>query len=186
MSRFQGFPRSSALQLALLGSILLGGIALTAQNGPDDSGNSFGLVASKDVSAKDVGLPLYPGAKLAQKDKNGDPSAQIGLWAGDTGFKLVILKLESADSADKISNFYRGALAKYGKVLDCTSSKSADTSKHDTKARELTCEDDHDSDGIVLKSGTKDKQHIVGIETKGDKRLIQLIYLIDQERDNRI
>ncbi len=160
--------------------------AAPAQTGPDSSGKSIGIVASKDASAKDIGLPIYPGAKLAQKDGDGDPTAQIGLWAGGSGFKLVIMKLESSDSADKIASFYRNALGKYGKVLDCTGVKSKDEDNQGSKSSALTCDDSSDDSGIVLKSGTRERQHIVGIEDKQGKRLIHLVYLLSQDEDKKI
>ena len=100
--------------------------------------------------------------------------------------KLVLLKLESDDTPGKIASFYRTALAKYGKVLDCTGNKSSDSQKQDSKSKELTCEDDHSDDGVVLKAGTKDNQHIVSIKTKASSRIIQLVYLVSRNEDKKI
>ena len=41
----------------------------------------------------------------------------MGLWGGSTGFKLFVLKMETADAPEKVASFYRKALAKYGTVL---------------------------------------------------------------------
>src|SRR5215469_15178357 len=67
------------------------------------SGKSVGFVLSDDATAQDVGLPIYPGAQRL-KDSSDDSSAlQMGLWGGSNGFKLVVLKLESDDSVDRIA-----------------------------------------------------------------------------------
>lgn len=173
--------------LLLGGALILSASLLFAQDGSGDSGKSIGFVASKDASAKDVGLPVYPGAKLAPKDSDGgDATGQIGLWGGSSGFKLVFVKLESNDSSEKVAAFYRSALAKYGKVLECTGTKSPGNEKHSKNSNELTCDDQHDESGIVLKSGTEDKQHIVGIEKKEGRTVVQLIYLVAHGDDKKI
>jgi hypothetical protein len=60
-------------------------------------------------------------APKPQKDKNPDSTgANLGLWGGGSGFKLVVLKLESVDSAEKLVPFYKKVLSKYGAVLDCS------------------------------------------------------------------
>jgi hypothetical protein len=170
--------RVTNLGMLLIGCmLLLSGLSAVAQEASSDSGVSIGFTASKDGSAKDVGLPVYPGARVAQKDSEGDPTAQIALWGGSSGFKLVILKLESGDSPEKIAAFYRGALAKYGKVLDCTGAHPGNHEQHDKKSNELTCDDQHDESGIILKAGTEDKQHIVGIEQKAGTTKVHLVYL---------
>src|SRR5229473_2054073 len=87
--------------------------------------HSIGVMASDEAGAKDVGLPIYPGAR-PHKDKSDDtPAAQLGLWGGNSGFRLVILKMESNDPPSKVAAFYRKALGKYGEVLSCPDSSSS-------------------------------------------------------------
>lgn len=179
-------PRFTNLGMLLIGcTLVLSGFSAMAQEESSDSGVSVGFTASKDASAKDVGLPIYPGARLARKDSDGDPTAQIALWGGSSGFKLVIVKLESGDSPDKVAAFYRAALGKYGKVLDCTGANPGDHEQHGKKSNELTCDGQHDESGIVLKAGTEDKQHIVGIEQKAGTTKVHLVYLV-AHGDNKI
>ncbi len=60
------------------------------------------------------------------KDNSDDsPAVQLGLWGGGSGFKLVVLKLESNDTPEKVAAFYRKALAKYGRVWNCADSTKA-------------------------------------------------------------
>jgi hypothetical protein len=134
-----------------------------------------GVTVSEQATAKELGLPIYPGAKQ-HKDKSDDSAAaNLGLWGGSFGFKLVVLKLESADAPEKIAAFYRKALAKYGPVLDCTN-PSASKSQDDDK--KLTCSDDKPDKGSQLfKAGTKEKQHLVGITPAAAGATFQLIYV---------
>jgi hypothetical protein len=151
----------------------------SGKSGSEMDRNSVGFIASKEASAKDVGLPGYPGARQ-HKDKSDDsPTVRLGLWGGDSGFKLAVLKLESNDAPEKVATFYRKALAKYGKVLDCSGSARASTEKKKSgSSDELGCEDEQAEPGeIILKAGTKEEEHVVGIKTGGGLTLFQLVYV---------
>lgn len=78
-----------------------------------------GITMTADVEAKDVGLPIYPGSRRHVDKDSDSPGVNLGLWGGGSGFKLAVLKMESDDSTDKIADYYKKKLAKYGKVLDC-------------------------------------------------------------------
>jgi hypothetical protein len=90
---------------------------------------------------------------------------------------LAVMKMESNDSPAKVADFYRKALARYGKVLDCTEVAAGDK-REDDSSGVLTCADDKpDKGGMLFKAGTKEKQHIVSIEPSGKGTNFALIYL---------
>jgi len=172
-----------AVFLALL---LMAALPLAAQDQKDSQQSdkdkdSIGFNLGQNASAKDLGLPIYPGSHRHQDNSDDSPALNMGLWGGSSGFKLFVLKMESTDAPDKVATFYRKALAKYGTVLDCTnpppsSDNSDDSSKKSAKA--LTCEDAKPKTGeISLKSGTKAKEHAVGIQPHGSGTLYQLVYV---------
>jgi hypothetical protein len=141
-----------------------------------------GITIAGDADAKDIGLPLYPGSRR-HKDKDSDsPGLDFGLWGSGSGFKLAVLKLESDDSLDKIADYYKRYLSKFGKVLDCshpTPNDSASKDKDD-KSNVLTCGDDKpDPGGLLFKSGTKSNQHIVAVQPNpsGHGTLFDLVHL---------
>ena len=146
---------------------------------PAQDQKGAGVIVGADADAKDLGLPLYPGARR-HKDKDDDsPAANLGLWGAGSGFKLAVLKMESDDSPDKIANYYKKALAKYGKVLDCSrpTPGDADAAK-DSSAKQITCGDDKpEKGGLLFKAGTKEQQHIVAIQPDAHGSLFQLVYL---------
>ena len=138
-----------------------------------------GLVVSPEAKAKDVGLAIYPGSKPHKEKDDDSTSANLGLWGGGSGFKLAVLKMETTDSPAKVADYYKKALAKYGPVLDCSkaSAKPEDSGK-DQSSKVLTCGDDKaEVGGMLLKSGTKDKQHVVGIQPLGSGTFYQLVYV---------
>jgi hypothetical protein len=87
--------------------------------------NSAGIVFDAKAGARDVGLPIYPASRPHKDKTNDSPSVNMGLWGRGSGFKLAVMKMESDDSSEKVAAFYRKALAKYGKVLDCSNAQPA-------------------------------------------------------------
>jgi hypothetical protein len=150
-------------------------ISVTVQ-GPD---TDAGLILSAQATAKEVGLPIYPGAiPHKEQDKEEDSTAlKMGLWGSSFGFKLVVLKMESKDSPKKIADYYQKKLARYGTVLDCTNAAPPQQAK-DEKSEKLTCGDDKpDPGGMLFKAGSNEKKHMVGIQPKGNGTLFQLLYI---------
>ena len=138
-----------------------------------------GLIVSARATAKEVGLPIYPGS-ISHKDQNQDndsPAAKLGLWGTSFGFKLVVLKMESKDTPRKVADYYQKALAKYGTVLDCKQAARPQQAK-DERSEKLTCGDDKaEAGGMLFKAGTNEKQHIVGVQPKGTGVVFQLLYV---------
>lgn len=135
-----------------------------------------GLSVSKTVTAEDVGLPLYPGARPYKEDSESSSSVQFGAWGGGSGFKLAVIKLQSSASPDKIKEFYRSALSKYGSVLDCKDA-GAKSGKRDG-GKDLTCDNDKQEPGeTLLKAGSNDNQHDVAIKKEGDRTVIALLHI---------
>jgi len=144
-----------------------------------------GAVLSRQANAKDVGLPLYPGSKPHKDESDDSPAARLGLWGGGSGFKLAVLKMETGDSPQKVAAFYKKALAKYGKVLDCSNPPPGqpDTEKKDS-SKTLTCGSDKpEKGGLLFKSGTKEIQHIAAIQPNGQGSLYQLVALGSWDSD---
>jgi hypothetical protein len=140
-----------------------------------------GITMAADADAKDIGLPLYPGSHR-HVDKDCDsPGVNFGLWGGGSGFKLVVLKMESDDSVDKVADYYKKKLAKYGKVLDC--SHTIDGSNSDKDDKQLTCGDDKpEKGGLLFKSGTKADQRIVAIQPRATGSMYQLVHVAHWEK----
>ncbi len=83
--------------------------------------NNFDLSvhASSDVTPATIGLPVYPGAKLAAKHGDDNAAFDIGFAFGDTRLRLEGIGYDSDDPPDRVLEFYRKALSRYGDVLEC-------------------------------------------------------------------
>jgi len=140
-----------------------------------------GIHVNKDVDVADVGLAVYPGARLKPKDASGDnKSANVNISGFGYGIRVVALEYESDDPPDKLISFYRDQLKKYGSVLVCHTSAhldvNADMKDLDHGSHELTC-DSRGGDNIELKVGTKENQHIVAVESEGKGSSFSLVYV---------
>jgi len=149
-------------------------LSVTVQGPETDAG----LIVGARATAKEVGLPVYPGAiPHRDPDKDDSPAAKVGLWGNSFGFKLVVLKMESKDAPTKVADYYQKALSKYGTVLDCTNAAPTPEGNNEKSAK-LTCGDDKpDKGGMLFKAGTKEKQHIVGVQPNGSGTIFQLLYV---------
>jgi hypothetical protein len=177
----------------LVASALLAPIAAYAQDKQDkkdDDSFSAGVNLSAKADAKDVGVPIYPGSR-PHKDNSDDSSAgKFGLWGGSIGFKMALLKMETGASPDKVAAFYKKALAKYGKVLDCTNAPALTDAQKDAneKSNTLACDDDHaPAGGFVFKAGTHDEQRLVSIEplTSAAGTNYSIVYVATKSGDRK-
>jgi hypothetical protein len=144
------------------------------QNKNFDVQSSVGnMHAGNDGTPREIGLPVYPGAHLRKPDKDtNSSSANLSLFTSAFGFKLVIANYDSDDAPAKVASYYREKLKKYGKVLECRTSKHggdvsahADNDDNDSqKSKDLKCDGDNTGNIIELKVGTENNQHVVSVE----------------------
>jgi hypothetical protein len=177
-----------ALGFATVAALLLPGCSVNVkkeQNGADKQVDITtpvgGIHVSKDAKAADVGLALYPGARLKQRDSGGDDkSANVNISGFGYGVKVVALEYESDDSPAKLIAFYRDQLKRYGNnVLECHTAHldvNADMKDSDHNSHDLTC-DGASGSNVELKVGTKENQHIVAVEPEGKGSSFSLVYV---------
>ena len=126
-------------------------------------------VRADETSAADVGLPAYPGARIAP-DKDGDKSADVHLGFGEWQLRVKVVTYETSDPQDKVIAFYQKALGRYGDVIRCQGGQPVGTPAVTREG--LTCSDDKgsshvnvdDDSSISLRAGSRHHQHIFGIE----------------------
>jgi hypothetical protein len=143
-------------------------------------------VNTDQTTAADLGLPVYPGAQLAQgKDK--DKSADVHMGFGEWELRVKVVNYTTDDSQDKVVAFYKNALGRYGDVIACQDSKAVGTPTATSEG--LRCNDNHHpqvqvdnngqkygynsgNKGFELRAGSERHQHIVGFEslTQGQTR----------------
>lgn len=147
-----------------------------------------GIHVSKDVNPEDVGIPIYPGARLKERNDGQDKSANVNISGFGYGLRVVALEYDSNDAPAKILAYYKDQLKKYGDVLQCHTASlhvNAGIKKLDDGSHALTCEGDHGSD-IELKVGTQENQHIVAVEPSGSGSSFSLVYVRAHSKEAEI
>ena len=131
-----------------------------------------GLHVSKKADVRDVGLPVYPGARRKETKEDGDEhSASVNISSSLFGLRVVAVEYSSDDPPERLVSYYKDQLKKYGSVLECHPNKShigasMDPDDNSSESKQLKCEGDNNGkDGkiIELKTGTRQSQHIVSI-----------------------
>lgn len=184
---------AAALTAALVVILVLPGCSVNVKkesNGEDKqvdiSTPVGGIHVSKGADVRDVGLPVYPGARLKPDTSNGDDkSANVNISGFGYGLKVVALEYESDDSPAKVTAFYKDQMGKFGNVLVCHATHldvNADIKDHDQDSHELTCEGSSGTN-VELKVGTKENQHIVEVEPDGKGSSFSLVYVRTHGKD---
>jgi hypothetical protein len=127
------------------------------------------LKVDTSSQATDNGIPVYPGAKPREADKDGDKHrANVNIGGFGFGLKVIAAEYVTPDSSEKVKSFYEDKLKQFGDVLVCQghSDSGGDVSVHGHDDDKLTCKDSH-GNGWELKTGTQHNQHIVSIEPDG-------------------
>ncbi|MFP5235574.1 MAG: hypothetical protein ACLGSD_06705 [Acidobacteriota bacterium] len=163
----------------------LGSLAMGTTARAQDSG--IELHAHGKISAADIGLPAYPGAKLFKDAHESDPTADLGFSFGDVHFRLLVAKYATGDAGNKVLDFYRKPLSRYGEVLECDHGKPVGRLQRTTSG--LTCDsgqgeqghlnvNGNSSDDVELRAGTPHKFRIVGIDSHtGGQTQFGLVYV---------
>jgi hypothetical protein len=185
---------SSRLLIAvILGLALLPACSVNVKD-HDDNGNSKvdistpvgGIHVDQNADVRDIGLPVYPGAKQKAKGNDGDQKrANVNMSAFGFGLKVVALEYESDDPPDKIIAFYQNQLKKYGNVVQCHGSRTqidddvpvVGGKKGYVGGNTLKCDDKDSGKTVELKVGTDDNQRIVSVDPEGKGTDFSLVWL---------
>jgi hypothetical protein len=166
-----------------LAAVLTAGSAMAfAQN----SDFKLDVHANDRATAAKIGLPVYPGAEIYH-DKDSS-SADLGMVLNNFHFDLMAVNYTTPDASDKVLEFYRKPLSRYGEVLECLHGKAV--GERTKTSSGLTCSDEQgghvDVNGSAdsskdheLRAGAPKKFRIVAIndDTPGGKTRFGLVYL---------
>lgn len=146
-------------------------------------------VNTDQVTASDLGLPVYPGAEPVRGDDK-HKSADVHLGFGEWQLRVRAVTYATPDSQEQVTAFYKKALGRFGDVLTCQDKSPVGTPT--VTAEGLTCADDSKSsnvkvdnngfdlrEGLQLKAGSKRHQHIVGFEHPTDGKTLFAMVALD-------
>jgi hypothetical protein len=149
-----------------------------------------------DTDTSAIGLTAYPGATPLKEDNGKDnKSANVDMSFGDFHLGIKVATFKTTDAPDKVLAFYRKDLARYGDVIECQNDTPVGTPTQTSQG--LTCSDKGDSgkkdsfslhgslngndidaeNGLELRAGSKQHQHVVGVGRKDGYTKIGLVLL---------
>jgi hypothetical protein len=131
---------------------LIAAVTFAATCSAQDSDSNLSLHANSHATAKDIGLPEYPGA-TPFKENDNDSSADLGFELNSIHFSLQVAHFATGDSRDQVIRFYRKALAKYGEVLECNHGQPVGSLTVNKSG--LTC-GDHKDGGMTASGSDSD------------------------------
>ena len=164
--------------------ILAGAVSFAVPAFGQNSDFNLDVHANSHATAKDIGLPAYPGA-TPFKNKDSDSSADVLFLLNSFHFSVKAASFETADSPLQVLGFYRKPLEKYGEVLECDHGKPVGSLTR-TKSG-LTCGDSKGGHMTVngsdsdheLRAGTPEQFWLVGIDsTENGKTKFGLVALV--------
>jgi hypothetical protein len=150
--------------------VLVGAVSFTTLSFGQNSDFNLNVHANSQATAKDIGLPVYPGATPFKEKDSDSSSADLLFQLNSFHFSVKVASFVTTDSPDHVLEFYRKPLAKFGEVLECDHGKPVG-SLTATKSG-LTCGNGKsggktmngsDSDHELL-TGTPDEFRIVEID----------------------
>lgn len=145
--------------------------SLAAPAFAQNSGFSLDMHANGQATAKDIGLPEYPGAVPFQ-DKDNSGAANLGFALNGFHVGLRVVSYTTSAAPERVLAFYRRPLSRYGEVLECDHGRPVGPLARTHSG--LTCSDSQNehvdvngsdsSSDHELRAGTPEKYRIVAVD----------------------
>jgi hypothetical protein len=188
MFQSNSFKRIRLLWVLLAAGAMLSACSVSTHKDDNDEDKKVDIKmpfaqihVGSDTSASDAGLALYPGARPKEGD-NDKHRANLQIGGEDFGIKVIAATYDTDDSPQKVIDFYRKDLKRYGKVLECPKGLSEN---HDDKDDEIRCDTkgDEEAGKLDLAVGVPERQHIVSVKANGKGTEFSTVYVNVKGKD---
>jgi hypothetical protein len=192
--------RFTMLAIAAAG-VLLAGCSITEHKKGDGSKadsveiqSPFGsLKVNTDVDPKDTGFTMYPGSRPRPTERGNDSKANVNIDSSLFGLKVVVAAFESDDPPQKVFDYYNPQVRKFGRTLQCKPQGNFGN-WNGNRDEDFNCEHGEvtditsalSADGVELKAGNKNDQHIVAVKPKGSGTEYALVHVQVRKRGDSI
>lgn len=148
--------------------VLLGATSFALPSCAQNSDFNFDVHANSHATAKDIGLPAYPGA-TPYKDSDSS-SADLLFMLNSFHLSVKAASFVTTNSPEQVLGFYKKPLTRYGEVLECDHGKPVGSLTVTNSG--LTCGDHKNGHMTVngsdsdhqLRAGTPQQFWVVGID----------------------
>ena len=169
----------------ILAIVLMGTVSFTFPSAGQNSDFNMNMHANSHVTAKEIGLPVYPGATPFKEKDNDSSSGDLLFLLNSFHFSVKEASFVTTDSQQRVLEFYRKPLANFGVVLECDHGRPVG-SLSVTKSG-LTCGDrknggvtvNESDDDHELRAGAPEQFWIVGVnDAKNGETKFGLVALV--------
>jgi hypothetical protein len=128
-----------------------------------------------DTGAQDAGITPYPGARPKQ-ESNDKHRANVQIGGENFGVKVVAATYLTDDPPQKVIDFYRNDLKRYGSVLECPKGLREN---HSEDSSELRCDESGSAEPgkMDLAVGVPEHQHVVAVKPDGKGTEFSTVYV---------
>jgi hypothetical protein len=147
-----------------------------------------GLHVNEQADVRDIGLPVYPGAKPKPKTDDDSKSANVNIASSFFGLKVVAIEYVSDDPPTKVINFYHEELKRFGSVVQCRTDKQGNdisVTLTNKGSKEVSC-GSNSGNIIELKVGTEDNQRLVSVGPSSSGSDFALVYIHARGKEGTI
>jgi hypothetical protein len=143
------------------------------------------VTTNPDLVLQEIGLSAYPGAVQDDKGKDHSGAADVNMKVGSFNLRVKAVSYRTSDPPDKVKEYYRDQLKRYGDVIECENNVAVGTPTHTFEgltcdAKEgghITVQDHPGKHELELKTGSRQHQRIVSIGADGDGTKFGLVVL---------
>jgi hypothetical protein len=102
---------------------LMTAIPLAVPSFAQNSDFNLDMHANSHATAKDIGPPVYPGARPFKGPDSDSSSADLAFLLNSFHFSIKAASFVTTDSPEHVLEFYRKPLTEFGEVLECDHGK---------------------------------------------------------------
>lgn len=128
-----------------------------------------GVTVKAGIDAPATGLAVYPGATLARQH-DGTEAADVNVRVPFVNVHVAAAKYESDDAPDKVLEFYRTEMKKYGEVVECHGDI-------DFPGGRMVCRDRGRANETQLGVGTEHRHRVVAVKPRNGRTELSMAYV---------
>jgi hypothetical protein len=120
-----------------------------------------------------------------EKGKDHDGAADVNINVGSFNLRVKAVSYRTSDPPEKVKEYYREQLKRYGDVIECRNNVAVGTPTHtfegltcdNKEGGHITVQDHPGKHELELRTGSRQHQRIVSIDADGDGTKFGMVVL---------
>ena len=136
------------------------------------------LSVRTSIGEPDTGLAVYPGAVLLRDDQDDGDSADVDISSPFFNLRVVAAEFSSEADPQKLVEFYRNELQRYGEVTECRGNIDFEGGEG---LKKPVCKG-RDTTEVQLVTGREENHRLVVVKPRGTGSEFAMVYIDARER----